>query len=196
MNKSPEEIRNIIIETMLPNVPFDGWTRQSAEQAATEAGLTTDMIHAVFPDGVRDIVAHFSSWADEKMLAALQDEDIDSLKIRERIHKAVLTRLKLLEPHKEAVRLALSYWTSPLRGMGGARIVWHTADTIWNWAGDTSTDYNHYTKRSLLSGVIATTTLAWLKDDSEGMADTSDFLWRRIENVLHVGKIFGKFKKA
>jgi hypothetical protein len=37
----------------------------------------------------------------------------------------------------------------------GARLLWEAADAIWRWAGDTATDENHYTKRLILSGVIA-----------------------------------------
>jgi ubiquinone biosynthesis protein COQ9 len=196
MSKSPEEIKDKIIEAMLPNVSFDGWTVQCAENAAVEAGFDADVIHAIFPDGLEGIVAHFSHWADHKTLEALEGVDIEALKIRERIHMAVLKRFEILMPYKDAVRMAMSYWTVPLRGLQGPRNVWKTANVIWNWAGDKATDYNRYTKRTLLSGVIISTTLAWQKDGSDDLSETSEFLHRRIENVLKVGKLFGKLKRA
>ena len=51
--------------------------------------------------------------------------------------------------------MAVAFWVRPMRKFEGAKLVWKTADKIWNWAGDTSSDYNYYTKRALLSAVIA-----------------------------------------
>jgi ubiquinone biosynthesis protein COQ9 len=59
---------------------------------------------------------------------------------------------------------------------------------MWRLAGDTATDYNHYTKRLTLSGVYTTTLLAWLDDDSEGFAETGAFLDRRLADVMKFEK--------
>ncbi len=59
---------------------------------------------------------------------------------------------------------------------------------MWRLAGDTSTDFNHYTKRMTLGAVYASTLLAWLDDDSEGCAETAAFLDRRIDNVMQFEK--------
>ena len=39
---------------------------------------------------------------------------------------------------------------------------------MWRIAGDTSTDFNHYTKRMTLGAVYGSTLLVWLDDQSEG----------------------------
>ena len=101
----------------------------------------------------------------------------------------------MLSPHKESLRNITQYWLKPWNGSTGARSLWQTADIIWDWAGDTATDYNRYTKRSLLCGVLASTTLYWLQDDSQQRTKTVGFLERRIENVLQIGKVIGRFKK-
>ena len=61
---------------------------------------------------------------------------------------------------------------------------------MWRIAGDTSTDFNHYTKRMTLGAVYGSTLLAWLDDQSEGWTDTAAFLDRRIDDVMR----FEKFK--
>ncbi len=68
-------------------------------------------------------------------------------------------------------------------------IGWRTADVIWRNAGDTSSDYNHYTKRLTLSAVYASTLLTWLDDQSDGFADTAAFLDRRLGNVMQFEKL-------
>lgn len=186
--------RDAIIEAALPSIPFDGWSMATLEQAAAQAGYEPAMARAVFPGGVTDALDHFSDWTDRAMLAQLPDPE--SLRVRDRIRAAVLARLEVLEPYREAEKLALAHWSRLSRGVKGSRLLWRTADRIWVWAGDTATDYNHYTKRMLLSGVIGATLLAWLNDDTAGRTSTASFLDRRIENVMRLGQFIGKLKKA
>ena len=73
-------------------------------------------------------------------------------------------------------------------------MIWQTADIIWEWAGDTATDYNRYTKRGLLVTVIGSTTFYWLTKSDASMEDVDQFLRARIENVLKVGQAASKLK--
>ncbi len=184
------------MQELLPAVPFDGWSMRAARTAAVGAGYDAAMADAVFPDGLADVLDCYAGWADGRMLDALDDLDIKQMKVRERIRAAVMARLEVLQPHKEAERMALAYWAVPVRGVRAARILWRSADRIWSWAGDTAKDYNRYTKRGLLSGVMGSTMLVFLDDDSEDMHITGEFLDRRIENVMQLGRILGKIKKA
>lgn len=192
MNTRNQDIQDQIIEAALENVAFDGWTWTVVERAAIQAGHDVNVAHAVFPEKIDDVLAHFSDMADRWMLEALLKVPDENMKIRDRIKICVQTRLECLNDHKEAVRAASVYWLVPTRKIRAAKLVWKTADTMWNWAGDTSDDYNHYTKRTLLSGVITTTTVRWLNDDSENNQESWAFLDRRIDNVLKIGGTAGK----
>ncbi len=186
------QIKDRILLSALENVPFDGWTWNVVEQAATECGFDSAMAFAVFPDKMEDVLTHFSRWADAQMLERLNDQDFSGARTRDKIEQAVLTRLEVLTPHKEAVQKAAAHWIGPVKSVKAGKSIWQTADIIWQWAGDTATDYNHYTKRSLLVGVISTTMLRWLNDPDENFEATRAFLTRRINNVLTVGQKTGK----
>ena len=110
------------------------------------------------------------------------------MKIRERIRMLVWTRLEIMGPAREAVRSALAILAMPQNLALGARIGWRSADQMWRLAGDTATDFNHYTKRATLGAVYGSTLLAWLDDDSEGWADSAAFLDRRIDDVMRFEK--------
>ena len=196
MRKDNDAIKDAILESALPDIPFDGWTVSVLERAARAAGHEAAMVASVFPAGVKDAIVHLSHWADRHMLESLNTSKNQPTRIRDKITLAVRTRLEVLAPHKEAERLAIAYWLRPLRKWEGVKLVWKTADAIWDWAGDTATDYNRYTKRGLLSGVLTATTLFWLSDSSRGSQDSWAFLDRRIENVMSVGKIVGRLKTA
>lgn len=195
MSADTNDIRTALIKAALPSVIFDGWTMAVMEQAAIEAEYSPDMVRAVFPEGLPDVLDFFAAWLDGKMLAALADIDPATLRVRERIKVAVTARFQAMQEHREAERLALRYWSRPDRQPRAARLVWRTADKIWHWAGDESKDYNYYTKRGLLSGVIGASTLAWLNDDSADLQATERFIERRIGNVLKLGGFIGRFKK-
>ncbi|MEM7618185.1 MAG: COQ9 family protein [Pseudomonadota bacterium] len=186
------DIKNRILLSALDNVPFDGWQWSVVEQAAEDEGFDTAMALAVFPDKMEDVLLHFSNWADEQMLDKLNEGDFSGTRVRDKIEQAVIARLDVLSPYKESVQKAAVYWIGPSKSIQAGKSIWKTADLIWVWAGDTSDDYNHYTKRALLSGVITTTMLRWLNDSEEGYEKTKGFLNRRINNVLTVGQKTGK----
>ena len=78
----------------------------------------------------------------------------------------------------------------------GARLIWGTADAIWTALGDTSDDVNWYTKRATLSAVYSAAVLFWLGDQSPNQSATSDFIDRRIENVMEFEKVKSKIRES
>jgi len=192
---SIEQTQYALIEEALKNIPFDGWEAATFENAALALDMDVMIVSAVFPRGPQDYLNAFSAWADHKMIEALADININDLKVRARIRMAVEKRIEILSPYKESVRMALKKYMNPQYARGGATITWRTADVIWNWAGDDATDYNRYTKRGLLSGVIATTMAHWLRDESGSTESTFEFLNNRIENVISIGQNTSKVIK-
>jgi ubiquinone biosynthesis protein COQ9 len=59
--------------------------------------------------------------------------------------------------HEEALRRALAIQAMPQNLARTLTIGWHSADLMWRLAGDTATDYNHYTKRAILMGIYSAT---------------------------------------
>jgi ubiquinone biosynthesis protein COQ9 len=195
---SPDPItaqKDALLEAMLPNVVFDGWTEKALHQAARETGLGAEDLAALLPGGARELARWLDDWADRRMLLALAEEGTEGLRTRQRIIRAVQVRLELLAPYKEAVRRAITQKLSPF-GLGhAAQAVSRTVDAIWYWAGDVSADFNYYTKRGLLAAVYGATVLYWLDDASEGSAATWDFLERRIAEVLKLPAATGQFRQ-
>lgn len=193
-----EELRDLqdrLILAILPNIPFDGWSWSAIDAGARALDMDPADGVRCFPDGPRDAMAHFSDWADRATLGVIKrDPGFEKLKIREKITFTVRTRLELLEPYKDAVRAMSAKMARPSNAVLATRLVWQTADRMWYAAGDTATDFNHYTKRGLLSGVLTSTVMFWLGDSSTGHEKSWAFLDRRIADVLAVGKRIGRFK--
>lgn len=178
--------RDRLIEAALPHIPFDGWSIAALRAGARDLGLPDGAVAELFPGGVRQAVRQFSRWADRQMLAALDAADASEMRIHEKVTLAVELRLTALAPHREAVRAGLSWLAMPQNAMLGARLLYRTVDDIWYAVGDRSADFSFYTKRGLLAGVVGSTMLFWLDDDSADGIETSEFLARRIGDVMKI----------
>jgi len=182
-------LRDRLIVATLAHTPFDGWSPAALRAGARDIGVSDDVAQAAFPRGTSAMIRHFSRWADRCMIAGLEAADLDEMRIHERVTIAVELRLEALEPHREAVRRGLSWLAMPQNAALGARLLYRTVDDIWYAVGDRSADFSFYTKRGLLAGVVASTTLFWLDDTSEGGTETSDFLDRRIADVMRITSV-------
>ena len=87
--------KDAVLLAMLPEVPFDGWTRAALRAAAARAGVDAAELHSLFPKGSRDVAAWFSRWADRKTLEALTSRKQLRRRTRERVAHAVKTRLDI-----------------------------------------------------------------------------------------------------
>ncbi len=189
-------MREAVLARALPHAAFDGFTDAVLQKAGDEAGVAKTDLARLFENGPISLVEFYSTDTDADMEKRLAGMDLKGMKIRERIATAVKTRLSILKPHKEAARRAASLLSLPMHAALGARLVYRTVDAMWRAAGDTSTDFNFYTKRGILAGVYGSTAMRWFNDTSEDEKPTDDFLAARIDNVMQFEKFKSKAKEA
>ena len=183
-----DEVRTRIAADIAANAAFDGWGDAARDLAAEMAGIDRDIAALAFPGGAVDMIDAWFAAIDTAMIAALPAETLATMKIRERIRAMVEARLDAAAPMRESLRRAVSILAMPQNLGRGAALGWRTVDLIWARAGDTATDYNHYTKRGILFAVYASTVAVFLDDDSERHEDTSAFLTRRIDGIMRFEK--------
>ena len=196
--KSPlaESQRDALIEAMLPDVPFDGWSRAALRAAARRIGVPAAEALALFPDGPPDFAACFSRWADRRMLDLYETASPEGEGTGARVKRALGLRVEVVAPWREAVRRALSVLAMPPHAPLGARLLYETVDGIWYAVGDTATDFSFYTKRATLAGVYSAALMYWLEDRSEDFADTRAFIDRRLADVAMIGKARRRLETA
>jgi ubiquinone biosynthesis protein COQ9 len=184
-----DELRLALAPLVPANAVFDGWSDKALAMAAAELGIPAGRAKLCFPDGAPDMIAAWFDSIDRDMAAAFPLERVEAMKIRERIRTLVMFRIEAAEPHKEALRRAIAILAQPQNLPLAGRLGWRAADRMWRIAGDVSTDFNHYSKRAILMGVYGSTSLIFLDDDSEGLAETRAFLDRRIDDVMRFEKM-------
>jgi ubiquinone biosynthesis protein COQ9 len=170
-----------VLDAALKIAPEEGWTARLATMAGKACDLSAGETELLLPQGPADLAALLSRRHDARALAALEAVDPKTLKIRERIARAVEARLNAAAADEAAVRRCAGFLALPSHAALGARLAWESADVLWRWAGDTATDENHYTKRLLLAGILTGAIAVRL---SSGPAAALAFTDRRIANVM------------
>ena len=183
-----DSTRDALLESILPLAAFDGWTEGSFAEACTDAGIDKGQALLACPRGALDLITHWSRQLDGAVVAAVRAADVKAMKISERVRFGVMARLEAIGPHEEAARRARSRLMLPDGAKDAPQLLWATADTIWRAIGDTSTDVNFYSKRTILAGVYGSTLSTWLNEADAGKVDAQAFLDRRIQNVMDFEK--------
>lgn len=168
---------------------FDGWSEAAVQNAALAKQVDPAVARLAFPGGAMDMVCAWIETVDGAMDDAFTIEALAPMKVRERIRTLVQFRLDAIVGREEALKRALAIMAMPQNLARSLQAGWNSADAMWRLAGDTSADYNHYTKRAILAGIYGATLAVFTDDASDGKAETRAFLDRRIDGVM-------KFEKA
>ena len=191
-----DEMRVMLAAELPAHAAFDGWTPEALTLAAHATDIDPAVAALAFPGGAMDMIDAWFAHIDNAMLADLSPDVLATMKIRARITALVETRLDLLATDIEALRRALAVLALPQNLPRTTKLGWRAADAMWHAAGDTATDFNHYSKRAILGGVYMATIMAMMDDDSEGHADTRAFLGRRIDGIMRFEKFKGRFSHS
>ncbi len=180
-----------LLDAAIALVPEHGtWDAGLVRKAGERLGLSQALVALILPNGARDLSALLARRHDAAAFASLAQIDPSSLKVRARVRAGVLARVEAAMADEAAVRHSLGTLVLPSNAKTLADLLWSAADQIWRWAGDTATDLNHYSKRALLSGVIAATLSVRLR---QGEAAAEQTLDRAIDGVMQFEKLKSRF---
>ena len=195
MTETPSaRFRARILEAFPAQAARLGWTDAAFKAACQEVQISEGEAQLACPRGAVDLFDVFADRADQAMLEGLDGLELETMRIRDKVRAAVQLRLEAQAPYKDAARAMTRALARPTRAPEAARLLWRTADRIWRALGDTSTDENFYSKRAILSGVLASTYAKWFSDDSADSEPTWTFLSDRIENVMQFEKFNARLK--
>lgn len=192
--RSTPELREALLDAALIHVAFDGWSQATFAAACADADIEPSLATSLFPRGAVDLALSYHARGDADMVARIKREPLDGMRFRDRVAAAVRFRLEAVDD-KEAVRRGTTLFALPIYTADGAKAVWGTADLIWETLGDSSDDFNWYSKRATLAGVYSATVLYWLGDTSDDHAATWAFLDRRIDDVMKIEEVKGAVNK-
>lgn len=184
-----DELRLTLAPHVAAAAVFDGWSNAAIELAAAQTGTDPALARYAFAGGQMAMISAWSEAITARMAQALPAATLAAMPVRERIRLLVTFRLEAMAGQEEALRRALAIMAMPHNAARALRLGWASADAMWRFAGDTATDYNHYTKRAILAGVYAAVLAVFPDDHSEGKAETRAFLDRRIDGIIRFERV-------
>lgn len=192
---SIDDLRLGLAPALADAAVWDGWSETAVRNAALASAIDADAAAYAFKDGAMAMITAWTRSVDAAMVQALPGEKLAALKIRERIRTLVQFRLDALDGQEEALRRALAIMAMPQNVAAAMRLGWKSADAMWRLAGDTATDYNHYSKRLTLGSIYAATLAIFADDKSENHDETRAFLERRIDGIMRFEKAKARLLK-
>ncbi|AEI37648.1 MAG: COQ9 family protein [Zymomonas mobilis subsp. pomaceae] len=190
-----EEIRQLLAPSFPEHVAFDGWGDQALALAAYQHKVPIERARLAFPEGRLQMIDAWFLAIDKEFETKAEAMPLDTMRIRDKIQTLVMLRFELERPHREALRRAISILMMPNHLTHSSQRSWHTADLIWKFAGDQSTDFSYYTRRFSLSTIYMATLYVFLDDKDPDLKNTRQFLERRIGNLMRINKIKSWIKR-
>lgn len=188
-----DDLRLALAPLIAQGAVFDGWGDDALVAAAEMEGVNPALARLAFPGGAMDMISAWVECVDARMQARFEGGAMDNLPIRQRIGDLVWFRLEQVRGLEESLSRALAIQAMPQNAARALKLGWSAADKMWRLAGDTATDYNHYSKRAILAGIYAATLAIYVTDESDGKADSRAFLDRRIDGVMRFEKAKAKW---
>ena len=181
------KIINLIIKFL--NEGFD--VKKSLEMTAKELKLNEKKIEEVnnniLYDGINSLIISINLFINQEM-KTLKSKDFKKLRVNEKIRFLVLSRLKIIDKFFDRKLIFKLVVKQKSISKAGA-MLFNVSDEIWHLSGDTSTDFNYYTKRIILMNIYFASFFYFLRDNSVEYSKTKDFIDKQISYVLKFGKL-------
>ena len=193
--------REALINAAIPFVLEHGWSEEAVSEACLSLGEEAQY-WGVFFSNISDVVDFFEKSEDARMIRVMSEYgELEG--IRNKIGKALFERIVNISGGARMLKRLEEFYCAQMPA--AIKNIWQTADTIWIFAGDKSTDFNHYTKRTLLSGVYVATVRRVLAaqnchsrlrgDDNVDARDDNSEIQQYISDSLDRVVKFGSLKK-
>lgn len=189
------------------------YTAAGFAAAGAAAGYDAASLRRAFPLGLVSFMDAFCAYVADETTARMRAARPAPVRVQDKIRGGVMAWLSVIAPWQDTMAMGHGGGRALIGGrrlpsftgmmpdtshslalLGAPRRLWRIADAIWWEAGDTATDYNHYTKRLILSYVL---TACGFYQHRRGADDTDAlgaFVGRRIADALKLGGLAARVR--
>ncbi|MBM3610844.1 MAG: COQ9 family protein [Alphaproteobacteria bacterium] len=183
-----EKIRLEMIPILLEVLKEKDFGWEALEDASQKSNHPYGLVRLAFKDNLSFVLSALAHFMVDLVINQVSSVDLTALRTHEKIRKIIEISFHVLEPYKSTLRRLVNTSMIKKYFMVESKILYEVVSRIWYKAGDTSTDYNFYTKRILLSFAYVPTFRFWLKEGST-IENTMIFLDHKLQQVMKIGKI-------
>jgi len=189
LNKTRSDIFDLSMQYIIIN----GWNNNLFKLITQNNNYKYEEIISLFPNGYVDLLKYFFERLNQELTFSFNNSNFLTLKTHEKIREIILLRLKNYNTKKKIIKRTYFTLLLPINSKIASLLLYKTIDQMWYIAGDSSTDFNYYSKRAILAAIYSSTVLYWINNDYN-FKKTKIFLDNKLLQVFRITRIKRRFK--
>ena len=169
-----------------------GLTKNSLENISKRYGIDINETELLFPEGNIDLIKFTLEQLNKELEEYCKKIDLIRLPVHKRIKKVLLSKISLMNKNKLFYRSIFLNLLIPKKNFSLSNQLYNSVDQIWFIAGDSSTDFNFYTKRLILSGIYSRVILFFFNNNNQ--EELENILDESLKRVSKIPEIKSKLK--
>ena len=181
------KIRKEVLSDTKTYVIKYGWNEEMFSKVAKNSKYDTAVVLSLFPEGYISLIQVYLDEINAKMTKESKKLNLIRFKVHERIRELCILRFKIMTKEKKIVCKTFLHLLLPNNYNFSLKNIYKTVDQIWYLAGDSSTDFNFYSKRAILASIYSTTIIHFINNDN--FEETINLLNKQLKKVSKIPKI-------
>tara|TARA_Y100000591_G_scaffold228001_1_gene199018 strand:- start:617 stop:1246 length:630 start_codon:yes stop_codon:yes gene_type:complete len=197
MKKQKKKLNNknqsIILNKTKEIVKADGWSRNIIDKLIKD-GVNKSELIIIFKNDYKKLLGYFLEEINQLLELKVKKINIINFPVNIRIKKILLSRIQILNEDKIFYKKTFDHLLLPQNIKILKKSLYKSVDTMWYLAGDTSTDFNFYTKRIILGGVYTNAIFTFFNNDIEQAEVNIDKNLKKISKLPKLKERFSFIK--
>ena len=168
-------------------VAEDGLTSQTFKNISKKYDIDIHEIILLFPDGKNDLLQFALEQLNIDLENYCKKLDLIRLPVHKRIRKILLSKIYIMDKEKKFYKKIFLSLLIPKKNFSPPLKLYKSVDQIWFIAGDTSVDFNFYTKRLILAGIYSRVIFFFFNNNNQKMLE--DLLDSNLKRVSKIPEI-------
>tara|TARA_X000000368_G_C22935010_1_gene669484 strand:+ start:357 stop:1025 length:669 start_codon:yes stop_codon:yes gene_type:complete len=189
-NKFLLKKRLVILKFAKKVISKNGINNDIFKIISSNHGLKINEIELLFPEGESDLIKFALDQLNEQLEVYCKNLDLIRLPVHKRIRKVLLSKIFLMDQEKRFYKKIFFYILIPKKNLSFTNQLYKSVDKIWSISGDSSVDFNFYTKRLILSAIYSRIMLFFFNNDNQKKLEA--LLDESLKKVSKIPKIKSK----
>ena len=174
----------------------EGLNSNTLETIAVKHNLNINEINLLFPDGNKDLLEYSLDQLNIELQEYCKSLDLIRLPLHKRIRKILLSKIEIMNKEKNFYKKIFLKSLLPNRTISLSKQLYKSIDQIWYLAGDTSVDFNFYTKRLILAGIYSRVFLFFFNNNNQNeLENLLDLNLKRVAKIPQLKSKINIFKE-
>ena len=176
-------------------VADDGLTSNTFKNISKKYNLNIDEINLLFPGGKNEFLHFVLEQLNIDLENYCKKLDLIRLPVHKRIRKILLSKIYIMNKEKKFYKKIFLSLLIPKRKFSLPIKLYKSVDQIWFIAGDTSVDFNFYTKRLILASIYSRVIFFFFNNNNQTLLeDLLDSSLKRVSKIPELKTKFNIFK--